>query len=585
MATTEVSQDAGSGLNSPHLESSGRGWFWPALLTIVGGAIVVAFFYFGDVTGWGSSSLMDGALTHEVARERLQVTVTDDGNVESARNIDIKCDVAGGGTILWIVEDGKEVSQGEEIIRLDTAEIYDQLNAQRILYERALAAKIQAEEDFEAAKLTVSEYAKGLSVELLQQIESEIKIAEQNLSTAQDMLQYSKRMSRKGYVSALQREADVFAVERAQLDMENAQTRKMVLQEYTRPKMIREFEAIRDANEAKMRSEEAAFALEKGRLERLERQLDNCIIKAPQSGMVVYANETGRRGSDAATIEEGAIVRERQTIVRLPDLNRMQVKVLVHESKVDRVQIGMPAKVVIQGREFQGKVSSIANQPEPTGWFSASVKEYATMVNIEGEQEGLRPGLTAFVEIMVADVSNVLTVPVSSVVEQGRNYYAWVATANGPERRVLSLGRTNDKMIEVVDGVVEGERVLRNPRAIVTAARIESEDGEGESPLEDYDESTEKEEGSPAVPGQPVDQANKQGPPASGGPGGNPIPNLDQDGDGKISREEAPKPMQARFDQIDSDGDGQLSREELSAARAARETAGAASPVSSEGAR
>lgn len=585
MATTDASQDAGSGLNSPHLESSGRGWFWPALLTIVGGAIVVAFFYFGDVGSWGSSSPMAGALTHEVARERLQVTVTDDGNVESARNIDIKCDVAGGGTILWIVEDGKEVSQGEEIIRLDTAEIDDQLNAQRILYERALAAKIQAEEDFEAAKLTVSEYAQGLSVELLQQIESEIKIAEQNLSTAQDMLQYSKRMSRKGYVSALQREADVFAVERAQLDMKNAQTRKMVLEEFTRPKMIREFEAIRDANEARMRSEEAAFALEKGRLERLERQLDNCIIKAPQSGMVVYANETGRRGSDSTSIEEGAIVRERQTIVRLPDLNRMQVKVLVHESKVDRVQIGMPAKVVIQGREFRGKVSNIANQPEPTGWFSASVKEYATMVTIEGEQEGLRPGLTAFVEIMVADIPNVLTVPVSSVVQQGRNYYAWVAAATGPERRLLSLGRTNDKMIEVIDGVVEGERVLRNPRAIVAAARIESEDGEGENPLEDYEEATEGDEVTTPVPNQPIDQAGQDRGPANGGPGGSAIKNLDQDGDGKISREEAPEGMRARFDQIDTDGDGMLSREELSAARAASETAGSASPVSSEGAR
>ena len=53
--------------------------------------------------------------------------------------------------------------------------------------------------------------------------------------------------------------------------------------------------------------------------------------------MAVYANEQGMRfgGSQQSQIEEGAAVRERQTILRLPDLAQMQVKVDVHESKVE----------------------------------------------------------------------------------------------------------------------------------------------------------------------------------------------------------------------------------------------------------
>src|SRR6202790_1563187 len=105
-------------------------------------------------------------------------------------------------------------------------------------------------------------------------------------------------------------------------------------------------------------------------------QLEQCTILAPQDGMEVYANElsTGR-GSTSVKIEEGATVRERQSMVRMPDLSQMQVKVIVHESKVDSLAPGMRANINIQDREFQGDVVSVGTQPEPTSFFTASVKE------------------------------------------------------------------------------------------------------------------------------------------------------------------------------------------------------------------
>ena len=60
-----------------------------------------------------------------------------------------------------------------------------------------------------------------------------------------------------------------------------------------------------------------------------------------------------------------------QALVRLPDLSKMQVKVTIHESKVDQLRSGMSARVVIQDQEYEGKVISVANQPERTSWFSA----------------------------------------------------------------------------------------------------------------------------------------------------------------------------------------------------------------------
>jgi multidrug efflux pump subunit AcrA (membrane-fusion protein) len=158
--------------------------------------------------------------------------------------------------------------------------------------------------------------------------------------------------------------------------------------------------------------------LEEAKLNRLQDQLKNCVIYSPSDGMVVYANEQsrGRFGSNNnSQIEEGAAVRERQSILKIPDLTRMQVKVNVHETKVEDVRPGLRARINIQGRELQGQVTQVANQPEASGWGMGNVKEYATIVEIDGIPQGLKPGMTAEVEILVAHLKDVLTLPVAAL--------------------------------------------------------------------------------------------------------------------------------------------------------------------------
>ncbi len=199
--------------------------------------------------------------------------------------------------------------------------------------------------------------------------------------------------------------------------------------------------------------------------------------------MVVYANEQGGRfgGSQSAQIEEGAAVRERQTILRLPDLSQMQVKVNVHESKVELLGDTMKkafaagqevrARIRILDRELQGTLASIANQPEPSGWWSGNIKEYGTIIKIDGTPDNLRPGMTAECEILIEHLKDVLTVPVAAVVELKGKYLAWVVKDGKFEERPLVLGATNDQFVEVKDGLLEGEEVILNPRAMIPEAR------------------------------------------------------------------------------------------------------------------
>jgi len=599
-------------------------WRYVVALGVVGALLWAAVSFYNNVLTFGGAQAERGALTYSVSRNPLVLTVNSEGNVESASNLEVKCRVAGGSTILWIVEDGKIVEEGEEIIRLDTATIDDKLNSQIIVYEKAVATEIQAQEDLEATKISVREYEEGTFIELQKMAEAGIQIALENMRSSESQLEYSNRMVRKGFVSSLQRDADAFAVERAKLDLDAANTKKKVLVEFTKPKTLRDLIAKREAAAAKLRSEQAGLQLEKARLDRLREQLKNCIITAPKKGMVVYANDSrGRFGGSerSSPIEEGAIVRETQALVRLPDLARMQVKVTVHESRVDQIKPGLPARIVIQDQEYKGKVLNVANQPSSGSWMSANVKEYATVVSIEGESSGLRPGMTAKVTILIDDVKDALTLPVSSVVEQRGSFYAWVQTPAAPERRVLQLGRSNDKLIEVIDGVKEAEVVYRNPRAMVREAREDipfEKHGEdpkfapgdlanGAAPGDAKEGAAGKDGGmkgapvpsaGPAAADTPLEgiqrgpptgpvtampgeegRRGENGPPGEGGEGSkdggrrrgggrnfDPM-QFDKDGDKKLSRAELPEQMAERMMEADTNADGFIDATELAEMR------------------
>ena len=167
-------------------------------------------------------------------------------------------------------------------------------------------------------------------------------------------------------------------------------------------------------------------------------------------------------------------------------------------------------------------MESIANQPEASGWFSANVKEYATIVKIHREQAGIKPGMTAEVEILVAHLQDVLTLPVATVVEQRGAFYCWVKTPQGAERRPLVLGLSNDKFVEVKDGVAAGEEVVLNPRTVVAEAR-EEEYEEGTVNVEkEFGASSEVEkkspgrESGPSRPDAPGAERPRPGPAAPG---------------------------------------------------------------------
>ena len=139
-------------------------------------------------------------------------------------------------------------------------------------------------------------------------------------------------MASKGMLRTLQLQGQKFAVESALKDLDLKRTQLDTLDQYKRTKKLQELESALAAAKARLAAEDASLKLEKDRLDRDEQQLENCIIRAKSEGMVIFPSAA--EWKETPDIEEGAVVREQQTLLMIPDLGKMQVKVGVHESKV-----------------------------------------------------------------------------------------------------------------------------------------------------------------------------------------------------------------------------------------------------------
>src|SRR5579883_2826823 len=135
----------------------------------------------------------------------------------------------------------------------------------------------------------------------------------------------------------------------------------------------------------------------------------------------------------------------------------MEVETFLHESVVDHVKSGMPAKVRVEGLEnrvLEGHVVSVAQLP--TQNFLNDVRYFIGHVKLDSVPDGLKPGMSAEVEIITQRRSDVLAIPAEALaVEQGREV-CYVASEDGLERREIRTGQSTRDLLEVTEGLDEG---------------------------------------------------------------------------------------------------------------------------------
>ena len=464
--------------------SSGGGWkrglFAIVIIGIVAyGAVLVrgnsaTDSKFGILKTLGSifkTEKTESRITHTIQRGDLLVSVTEQGTLESFENTEIKCKVRGSNTVTWVIESGTVVKPGDELVRLDTKRIEESVSLGRTNVFEATATMEETKADLAGAEIAIDAYLQGRYRSRLKGLEAGLSIADSNLQSAKKMLAHSKLLFKRGYVTKLELEGNTFTVTQAELELKVAETRIDVLKRFTKAMDMERMNGHLTYTTIKLKADAAGLAMDEARRDRALVELENCVIRAEKGGMVIYP--TAEVWKNQPDITEGARVTKDQVLLIMPELSRMQVKVGIHESIIDRVTPGLIVKISLPEMDLSARVSSVAAITKPAGWWTGNVVKYDTIVELP-DVGGLKPGMTAEVEVIIAEYTDVVKIPVAAVVQTEEGDFCWVQTVEETRKRRLILGDSNDVFIVVKQGVKEGDKVVLNPVAMIKEAENEA---------------------------------------------------------------------------------------------------------------
>ncbi|MFH2002669.1 MAG: hypothetical protein ABIK28_23565, partial [Planctomycetota bacterium] len=359
-------QENGNGAAFPPPRESGGTLFRNLLILVI---IAAACFWF-FMRQNGDEAAAETGSSFAVTRGDLVISIVEGGNLKAQKSVQIECEVEGKATIVTLIPEGTYVKAGDLLVELDSSDLEERFTQQEISYETAYAAMIQAEENLkiqvsqnksnimegelevEFARMELEKYL-GHTTEAStesgtrgsldlerKQLENEINIAEAEFLRATDRLDWTRKLTEKGFVNNDELKADALTLEQRKIKLNDAEQQKYLSETYDIPmhtkKLYSDLEQAQlglerincraDAElaqkEADVRSKNAQFKLQEERFNKLKEQLAFCTIHAPQGGLVVYGQQEGGDhrwgGSENEIIEEGASVRYRQTLITLP---------------------------------------------------------------------------------------------------------------------------------------------------------------------------------------------------------------------------------------------------------------------------
>lgn len=330
----------------------------------------------------------------------------------------------------------------------------------------------------------------GEAKQRIRELEDTLQVAMKEESQAEATLQGTRRLIDKGFVTKTDLQQNEIAYENARLKVQRARTARDLYLKYEFIKNAEDWlskygEAVRELNrarkaaisklaqtEAKWRSAQAQYQVQSRQLKEIKEQLEKCVITAQKPGLVVY----GGGGDDAwmyggqERIREGATVRERQSIITIPDMSKMIVKVKIPEAYIKRIQKGQKARITVDAfpdTVLSGEVSKVGVLPDSQNrWMTPDLKVYLTTISIDGTYDWIKPGMTAKVEIIVDRLADAVYVPIQAVIPQDGLQFCYLVKSKRAEAHQVEIGQYNDNFIEIKKGLKEGDVVLlRRPES------------------------------------------------------------------------------------------------------------------------
>jgi HlyD family secretion protein len=246
--------------------------------------------------------------------------------------------------------------------------------------------------------------------------------------------------------------------------------------------------AEHDSTRSSIAAARSSMISARATLDLARQMLEDATVRAPIPGTIVSRPVTNGMLITSATSANGGT-----TLMTVADLGRVRMRVTIDEVEMANVRVGLPASVAVDAfpdRAFDGVIEKI----EPQAVVTQGVTFFPVMVNISNKDGSLMPGMNGEVTIKAADLSKVLQIPIDAMratnelapvsrmfaipVDTLTNElrrdlvsgegttgipgrYVIVALPTGAyEMRLIKVGPTDLRVVQVLDGVKEGEKVV-----------------------------------------------------------------------------------------------------------------------------
>ncbi len=186
-------------------------------------------------------------------------------------------------------------------------------------------------------------------------------------------------------------------------------------------------------------------------------RLEKKILRAPADGTITKVD-----------IKVGEISTPQKEVVVLQDISNLYLEANIGEGNISTIALGQNVTVsydALPGQTFSASVSSI----DPSATENGTVINYKIKALIS-DVTGIRPGMTANMAIVTAEIPDVLVLPGRVVQKDEQGEFVSVVTfEKGPKRKTarsaVTLGVKGDgDIVEIKTGVTEGQKVLWTPK-------------------------------------------------------------------------------------------------------------------------
>jgi len=382
-------------------------------------------------------AVADGMRTARVTRGNVVLSVSATGTVQPASLVEVRSRATGEVTRV-LVDEGQAVRRGQVLVELDDPDA-------RHAVESARASLRSAEANVAAAQARLDELRAGATVYERQQAEEAVRQAETALAQATENLARQEQLFREGYVAQS-------VVDQARHDVQTAQSQRRAAQAKLDDLVAGSTPQQLAAAEAAVLQARAQADQARASLRQAEEQLTETRITAPITGVVV------KRSVDVGQSIIGGSGVGGTLVITLAQVNPLYATVQVDESDIAGIRIGMPVRLTADALPdvvLRGQVQQIAAEAQVV----QNVTQFAVTVVLQNPPPSLRLGMTVDAEFVTARRTGVLVIPAQAV--KGGNPPTVTLVSNGElVVRPVKLGLSDGRMVEILDGLVEGDVVF-----------------------------------------------------------------------------------------------------------------------------